>query len=71
LIEGRPAKEGAHSQAKPPRKGGIEILSVIYTLDRSSSTPKGTPMRFCSTVAMLADLITIIVGLIVIAEKLS
>lgn len=39
-------------------------------LDRSSAAPMETLMRFCLAVAMVADLMTIIVGLIILAEKL-
>ncbi|MDF3606297.1 hypothetical protein PE067_09215 [Paracoccus sp. DMF-8] len=38
--------------------------------DRSSTAPTEKSMRHRSTAALMADLITILAGLIVIAEKL-
>lgn len=40
-------------------------------LDRSSAAPMETFMRYCLAVAMVADLIAIIVGLLYLAERLG
>lgn len=63
-------------KTKPPRKGGIEVLSLVSTtLEGLRALRKGNPMQSRWKVAerilvAIAAIITVLVGLLDIAERL-
>jgi hypothetical protein len=71
----RQAEGTAGPNAKPPRKGGIQRLCVVKKARPVARRTKDHSMRFRSTavrkaVTLLAEIITILTGVIALADWL-